>query len=156
MRTKGISFLLVTLMLFTATLSTAKPPRVARAKARATMMRTQRVIFAAHRALKQGKVFTGHFRRAVLHQRMARRRFRRGMYWKAIAHSRYARRLARIAIVKNKGQAPKGTEDTAEEDKLLGKAPSDASLDKEMEAELPDDVKEEDLVEMEDLGITVD
>lgn len=156
MKQLRLSTLIVVMLMITMSVSNATPPKVAKAKARATLFRTQKVIFIARTSLRKNKVFTGHFRRAVMHQRYARILFRRGNFWKSIVHSRYARRLARIAIQKNNGNVPANLNDTDEENTLMGNAPSDEDLDAEVAKEITDSVTEEDLVEMEDLGIDIE
>lgn len=138
----------------------AEPPRkrgrgYGKAKARVVLLRTTRAIKYAKKSVKKGKVYSGHFRRAVLHQRLARRMYLAGKYRKAIAHSRYSRRLAAIAIKKNKGKVNSDFGESAEE-KGMSDMPADSELDSELKTEVKDDGSEEDLLEEAELGIDID
>lgn len=110
---------------------------ITRIKARVVIKRTAAVIIAAHHAVKQGKVYTGKYARAVAHQRYAKLLFARGNFLRAIHHSRYARLLAVQAIKENKGVPPREAAFTAEEEGMFKNLPPDSELDAEIKKENP-------------------
>lgn len=148
-------------LLFVMSISFANPPGrrgrgLTKEKAKRVLLRTNKVLFHTRNQIKKNKVFTGHFKKAVLHQRMARRKFRAGQLRKAVAHSRYARRLSTIALQKNKGKKIPECSVSKEETSSIGELPSDQTLDQDLKTEMPSDIKEEDLIDEEDLSISID
>lgn len=118
-----------------------------RMKARRVIKRTTIVVMAAHRNVKEGKVYTGDLARSIAHQKFARSLFRRGMYVRAIHHSRRARLLAVMAIKANKGTDVAEAKVDAEEEQLMKNPPSDDELEKELLKEMPNEkMKDEDVV----------
>lgn len=140
-----ILLLLILLCMF---YESSAQPRM-RFKARRVLRRTAVTIFAAQKDLKQNRVFTGQFSKAVAHQRFAKRLFFRGMYARAIHHSRRARMLAFQVIKANKGVVAKEWEPDAEEQIHDTNSPTDKQLDDEITKEMPDaaNLKDEDLVD---------
>jgi len=104
-----------------------------RIAARKAIRRTAVAINHAHKKLKENKVYTGNFVKAVRHQRYARFLFRQGKFLRAIHQTRRARQLAFLVIQANKGSVNKEWELTQEE------KPANAPSDSELEKELPPD-----------------
>src|SRR3990172_5435572 len=115
-RLTGITFLAACFFLTTA-VSDAQP--LQRHKARKVIHRTAVAIFAAQKAVREHKVFTGHLARSVAHQRLAKRLFLRGMYLRAIHHSRRARLLAFRAMDANRCPVSKEWRFDPEEEGML-------------------------------------
>lgn len=144
-----LAFLLIQTSLF------AQEPNVPKEKALNVLLRTNRVIGHAHRAVKMGKVYTGDLAKAVRHERLAKRLYLKGMYHKAIVHSKRARLLAIQAIKANNVKPTSDCSITPEEEKLVGQSPSDQDLDNELSKENVEDVKEQDLVNNNNLDLDV-
>lgn len=106
---------------------------VLRVKSKRVLRRTAVVLFAARTDLKQGKVYTGDFARAVRHQRYAVFLWRRGFYVRSIHHSRRARMLAINVIQANKGTVQPSFKMDGEENSLSKGTPADADLDKDLD-----------------------
>ncbi len=141
-------FLLFAFMTF---FNVAEAQPIMKMKAHRVLRRTAVVIVAAHKQVKEGKVYTGDLARAIAHQKLARKMFRRGMYARAIHHSRRARLLAAIAYKANKGAAEmQEAKLNAEEEELMKNAPSDDELEKELLKEEPQaSLKDEDVIKTE-------
>ncbi len=105
---------------------------VLRIKSKRVVRRTAIVLIAAHNNLKQGKVYTGNFAKAVRHQRYARFLWRRGFYLRAIHQSRVARLFALSVIKANKGVAQASYDFDKEENGLMKNAPSETQMETEM------------------------
>jgi len=103
-----------------------------RIKSKRMVRRTAIVLVAAHNNLKQGKVYTGNFAKAVRHQRYARFLWRRGFYLRAIHQSRVARVFALSVIKANKGVTQASYDFDKEEKGLLKNAPSETQMETEM------------------------
>lgn len=112
-----------------------------RVKSKKVIRRTAVTLFAAQKELKQHKIYTGNFARAVAHQRFARSLWRRGMFIRAIHHSRRARMLAKSVIIANKGavkaEMDMGTDELPTKKDGSDKMPPDEELDKDLEKEMP-------------------
>lgn len=118
-----------------------------RGKANRVLRRTNVVILAAHKSVKQGKVYTGDLARSIAHQKFARTLFHRGEFRRAIHHSRRARTLALIAIKANKGPSVAEEKLTPEEEELMKNSPSDDELEKELLKEMPGEkMKDQDVI----------
>jgi len=116
-------------------------------KAHRVIKRTAIVILAAHKKVKEGKVYTGDLARSIAHQKFARKLFRKGMYVRAIHHSRRARLLSVLAIKANKGSEIAEAQSTAEEEELMKNSPTDDELEKELLKEMPEaKLKDEDVI----------
>lgn len=121
--------------------------RAMRIKAHRVIRRTAVIILAAHKNVKEGKVYTGDLARSIAHQKFARSLYRRGMFVRAIHHSRRARLLAVMAIKANKGADVAEAKADAEEEELMKNSPSDDELEKELLKEMPNEkMKDEDVV----------
>lgn len=107
-------------------------PPALRIKSKRVVRRTAIVLFAAQNSLKQGKVYTGNFAKAVRHQRYARFLWRRGFYLRAIHQSRVARLFALSVIKANKGVAQASYNFDNEENGLMKNAPSETQMETEM------------------------
>lgn len=136
----------------------AKVRKAEKVHARRVIRRTAFVIHAAHKAVKEHKVYTGNLARSVAHQRFARKLFARGRFLRAMHQSRLARRYAILAL-----QANKGTEtaemrfDKEDEDIMNSEAVADKELQDELDKEMPGySTKDEDFMDKEipdiDLG----
>lgn len=110
----------------------AKGGAILRVKSKRVVRRTAIVLIAAHNSLKQGKVYTGNFAKAVRHQRYARFLWRRGFYLRAIHQSRVARLLALSVIKANKGTTQASYDFDKEENSLMKNAPSESQMETEM------------------------
>ncbi|MBX9850618.1 MAG: hypothetical protein K2X86_02560 [Cytophagaceae bacterium] len=143
----------ILLLLFVAPLAEAQVP--ARQQALNHMLKTNRLIGVAHMAVKRGKVYTGNLGKAVRNQRYAKKLFTNGNYLKAIQYSRRARLFAVEAIKANKVKPTSDATLSPEEEKLAGTMPSDQAMDEEMAKENVAGVKEEDLINSNNLDIDV-
>ena len=148
---KTIAKSLLVLIASTVFFNIAEAQPLLKMKTHRVIRRTAVVIIAAHKKVKEGKVYTGNLARAVAHQKYARKLFRRGMYLRAIHHSRRARLLAILAIQANKGSADMAeAKNNAEEDELMKNPPADAELEAELLKEEPATTfKDEDVVNTE-------
>ena len=141
--------LIVSLLILTGTISAeTKSLGIERERAKVIIRRTAFVILAAHKEVKEHRVFTGFLARSINHQRYARMLFLEGKYLRAIYHSRRARFLAVKAIEANKGVVPTDIGYTREDEGLMRGAPNDDELDKNVAKALPDaPTKDEDVIE---------
>jgi hypothetical protein len=137
------------------------PPRVRKAEkihARRVIRRTAFVIHAAHKAVKENKVYTGNLARAVAHQRFARKLYVRGRFLRAMHQSRLARRYAILALQANKGaETAEMRFDKEDEEIMNSETVSDKELQDELDKEMPGySTKDEDFMDKEigdiDLG----
>ena len=143
----------ILLLLFMAPLAEAQAP--VRQQALNHMLKTNRLIGVAHMSVKRGKVYTGNLAKAVRNQRYAKKLFTNGNYLKAIQFSRRARLFALEAIKANKVKPTSDATLTPEEEKLAGTMPSDQAMNEELAKENVEEVKEEDLVNNNNLGVDV-
>ena len=125
--------LIISILLLTGLCSNNIAQPAQRIAARKAIRRTAVVLVHAHTKLKENKVYTGNFTKAVRHQRFARILFRQGKFVRAIHQSRRSRQLAFLVIQANKGSVNKEWELTQEE------KPANAPGDEELEKELPPD-----------------
>ena len=141
---KKTVLLILTIVAF---LSNTQAQPALKLKTHRAIKRTSIVILAAHKQVKERKVYTGNLARAIAHQKLARKMFRNGMYARAIHHSRRARMLAIMAIKSNKGTETAESKFTAEEDEIMKNSPSDDELEKELLKEEPNaSMKDEDVI----------
>jgi len=134
----------------------AAPPRGREARkdqARAAIKKTVVVIHAAHKKVKENKVYTGNLARSVAHQRFARKLYLQGHYLRAINHTRRARMLAFLALKANKGEVPKDAEMAQDEVKSM---PADSSLDAELLKEMPKETMKDEAVIAQISDVDVD
>ena len=124
------------LLFFTSTLDAAGRGKLL---ARGMIKRSAVVVFIAYKKVKENKNYTGDLARAIAHQKLAKKFYRRGEYFRAMHQTKRARWLAVQAIKANKGQEPKEGEMTRAEKTGTGKGPSDEKLDAELRQELPDE-----------------
>ena len=112
------------------------------------LVKTSFVIHHAYKKVKENKVYTGNLARAVRHQKYARMLYRQGKFFRAMHQSRRARYFAILAIQANKGDETADMKYSKEDEAQMSKgAPSDADLDKEADAALPNDSnKDEDMM----------
>jgi hypothetical protein len=129
--------------------------QVPKDKALNVLLRTNRVLGHAHMSVKRGKVYTGDLAKAVRHQRYAKKLYNNGNYLKAIHHSRRARLLAIEAIKANKVKPTGDCSITPEENELMGTVPSDKDLEEELAKDGIPELKDEDLVNNNNLDIEV-
>ena len=117
--------------------------------ARRVVHRTAAILLAAQKKIKEGKVYTGNFARAIAHQRFARKLYIQGNFMRSMHHSRRARRLALLAIQANHGQETADMAYEREDEKIMNDNPvSDADLDNELIREMPGySIKDEDFVD---------
>lgn len=148
---KTLAKTLLLLIACTAFFNTVEAQPLLKIKTHRVIRRTAVVILAAHKKVKEGKVYTGNLARAIAHQKYARKLFRRGMYLRAIHHSRRARLLAILAIQANKGSVDMAeAKNNVEEDELMKNPPADAELEAELLKEEPGvSLKDEDVVNTE-------
>lgn len=126
---------------------------VSRTRARRFIRRTNLAIYAAHKQVKEHRVFTGDLSRAYHHQRVARRLYRRRAYRRAVYHSRRARLLAYAAIKANKGKVNSSFDWEQGDEELYDGMPGDAELDAELIKELGNvSYNDEDLIKKDIKG----
>jgi hypothetical protein len=126
-------------------------PMIKKEQAKRIIRRTAVVILAAHKKVKEGKVYTGDLARAIAHQKFAIKLYREGKYFKAIHHSRRARMLAIMAIKANKGAETSEMKYEKGDENAFKGGPSDDELDKEVAKEMPAEAaaKDEEVVAAE-------
>lgn len=153
---KNISLTVLSLLtlLVTYPLAEAQKP-IAKEKALNVLMRTNRVIGFGHMAVKRGHVYTGDLAKAVRHERFAKKLYLEGMYHKAILHSRRARLLAMEAIKANRVKPTSDCSVTTEENEMMGNSVSDQDLDKELDDSKAPELKDEDLINNNNLDIDI-
>lgn len=147
-------FLFILPALFSATGSQAsdlkpeiKSSQVKQEQAKRIIRRTAVVIKAAHRKVKEGKIYTGNFARAIAHQKFARKLYRSGKYFKAIHHSRRARHLAILAIKANNGTETVEMRYSKDDETVMTGGPSDDELDKDVSKAMPtESMKDEEVL----------
>ncbi len=151
--TKTLLILLLLPAFFSFTVPKARPlqggkgPQVKKEQSKRVIRRTAAVIFAAHKKVKEGKVYTGNLARAISHQKFARKLHRNGKYFRAIHHSRRARHLAIMAIKANKGAESPDMKYSKDDESAMKGGPSDDDLDKELVKEMPgESMKDEDVI----------
>jgi hypothetical protein len=152
-RIKTIVIFLFILILSLPLTQAQKP--VAKEKALNFLLKTNRLIGHAHMAVKRGKVYTGNLGKAVRHERYAKKLYAKGMYLQSIQHSRRARLLALEAIKVNKVKPTSDANITPEETELIGTAPSDQELDDALAKEKIEEIKDEDLINSNNLDLGV-
>jgi hypothetical protein len=139
MRTRSVLLAVLSLILFSAAVAgpAIAGPAGKKMAARHMIRRTAVVIRAAHRQVREHKVYTGDLARAVAHQKFARRLFGDGEYVRAMHQTRWARALAVRAIVANKGAEPPEAALTPEEMSETANGPSEEQLTGELKAAMP-------------------
>jgi hypothetical protein len=143
----NIKFLFITFtLLFASFLYTGAAPSVDKAKARIILMKTNRALGVAHMTVKRTKKFSGKLGRAVKHARFARKQYLAGNFDNSIYHSFYARKLAADVMKENNAKTGADYIFSAEENALMTSSPSDEDLIKEVKADNPADLKDEDLM----------
>lgn len=150
---KTFIILIIALMLSMPIAEAQKP--VAKDKARLVLLRTNRLIGHAHMSVKRGKVYTGNLGKAVRNQRYAKKLYLEGNYLRAIHYSRRARLFALDAIKANKVKPTSDATITPEENEMMGTVPSDQELDDELAKESPKEIKDEELVNNNNLELDV-
>ncbi|MBU1077535.1 MAG: hypothetical protein KKH98_09600, partial [Spirochaetes bacterium] len=119
---------------------------VKKAASKRILRRTAVVIRAAHKAVKENKVYTGNLAKAIRHQKYARILFIKGAFKVSAMHSLRARKLAWLALKANKVEQPKEGEMDKEETSILEEATDAEKMDKDAEEAFPDDsIKDEDI-----------
>ncbi len=146
-----VIFLLI--LFFSLQLVEAQKP-IAREKALNVLLRTNRLMGHAHMAVKRGKVYTGDLGKGVRHQRYAKKLFMKGMYLRSIQHSRRARLLALAAIKANKVKPTSDATITPEETEMMGNV-TDKELEDELATEMQGEIKDQDLINQNNLDLEV-
>jgi len=124
-----------------------------RADARREITATRYVIIRAHRAVNQGRVFTGDLALAVRHQRFAISLFKAGEFERSFYQTIRARRLAYAAIRANKGAITR--RELAEIE--VYNAHSDEELDADFQKNGPQEsIKDEDVVSQDSAKLDID
>jgi len=148
------SVIFILLAFFSLSMANGQQP-VAKDKAKNVLLKTNRLIGHAHMSVKRGKVYTGNLGKAVRHERYAKSLYEKGNYLRSIQHSRRARLLALEAIKANKVKPTSDANFTPEETELIGSAPTDKELEDELTTEKVAEVKDEDLINSNNLNINV-
>jgi hypothetical protein len=152
---KNLNLLVYLFAFLLLALPNAEAQEIPRAKALAVLAKTNRAIQVAHVAVKRNKVYTGNLGKAVKNQRYAKKLFNEGKYAKAIHFSKRARVFAGEAMKANKAKANTDFGVTMEEDTIAGSAPKDQEMEEELKKENPTDIKDEELMNSNQLGIDV-
>lgn len=124
-----------------------KPPSE---RSKHVINKTAKVIHDAHKAVQQGKNYTGDLAASVKHQKYALKLYKEGKYKLAAEHSLYARKRAVMSIKAN----------NADVNPIYEKSPKNADKltpDSELETEVSNmpDENEQELAKEETLEITV-
>jgi len=152
-KTTSILFLLLFAIILLPVAEAQKP--VARQVALNNLIKTNRAIGFAHMAVKRGKVYTGNLGKAVRNQRYAKKLFLAGKHLKAIHYSRRARVLALEAVKANKVKPNSDFNFTAEENESAANTPTDQELEDELNKEMPGEIKDEELIQNNNLDLDV-
>ncbi|MGE5581229.1 MAG: hypothetical protein ACM3X9_01685 [Bacillota bacterium] len=109
---------------------TPPPPKYnqLRNDARYIIHRTANVIFAAQRAAKRGRQYSG-LREAIAHQQRAKQLYERRLYQEAIFHSLRARDIAIRVIERNRERPAREYYRDDMENRYYRSAPRDSDLD---------------------------
>ena len=121
-------------------------PAVEKAKAKVTLMKTNRAIGVAHMVIKKTRSFSGLLGKSVKHERFAKKLYNEGKYDRAVYHSLKARQYAGEIM---KASNAKTTSDfllSADEKQWADSSPSDQELEDEVNKDNPAVIKDEDLM----------
>jgi hypothetical protein len=94
------------------------------------LIRTSRFVGHCHRAVMNGKKYTGNLGEMVRYERYAKKLYESGKYQEAIFFSRRARRFGLDALAANAAIATSDGKFSAEEETLSANTPSDEELEK--------------------------
>jgi hypothetical protein len=109
----------------------AKPAVVAdQAHAKNFLLKTNRFTGHTHRAVMNGKVYTGNLGQMVRYERYAKKMYEAGNYQQAMYFSKRARIYGHEALKANKAITTSDGKFTAEEETLTVDIPEDVDLEK--------------------------
>jgi len=125
--------LLIVFILFTFIFQSQSPVQPDPTKTKYVLLKTNRLIGMTHMAVKNGKVYTGNFGKAVQYERYAKQLFIAKNYKKAAQFSYRAREFANEAIIANKAKPTSDGTFSTEEKMLVSPLPEVTDMNKELQ-----------------------
>jgi hypothetical protein len=150
-----IKILLLAFIFLSTILTNAESSNADKAKAKAVITKTTNAIGIAHMTVKKTKKYSGKLGKAVKHERYAIKQYKAGNYDKSIYHSFYARKLADEIMKENGAKTNMLFLFTPDEKALMSSSPSDDDLIKEVNADNPTEIKDQDLMDNGTLGLEI-
>jgi hypothetical protein len=127
---KQLSIIVFILLAFI--LQSQSPVQPDPTKTKYLILKTNRLLGMNHMAIKNGKIFTGDFGKAIQYERYAKQLYLAKEYKRAAQFSYRAREFSIISLVANKAKPTSDATFTTEEKMMVSPLPEVTDMDKEL------------------------